>query len=140
MYSGSWKGASSCINDAKYSNVTNLQIQDKDGVYGVALVSPPVTTYPAVNPSFRIFTMDPDSLMLTGYQQYHLNITKANGILFVSDSVVHHHNYTIVCVNTTEMYQNGSQEKPQFELSYSTLEEYELSDLSPESWADLVER
>ena len=64
----------------KCSNVTNLQIQDEDGVYGVALVSPPVTTYPAVNPSFRVFTMDPDSLMLTGYQQYHLNITKANGI------------------------------------------------------------
>ena len=38
------------------------------------------------------------------------------------------------------MHQNGSQEKPQFELSYSTLEEYELSDLSPQSWADLVER
>ena len=55
------------------------QIQDEDGVYGVALVAPPVTPYPAVNPSFRVFTMDPNSLMLTGYQQYHLNLTKANG-------------------------------------------------------------
>lgn len=45
----------------------------------------------------------------------------------------------IICTNI-EMYQNGSQEKPHFELSYSTLDEYELSDLSPQSWADLVER
>ena len=120
----------------KCSNVTNLQIQDEDGIYGVALVSPPVTTYPAVNPSFRVFTMDPDSLILTGYQQYHLNITKANGITKIA-FINHNNSFVQTC---TELHQNGSQEKPQFELSYSTLEEYELSDLSPQSWADLVER
>ena len=84
---------------ANCSNVTHLQIQDEAGVYGVALVSPPVTSYPAVNPSFRIFTMDPDSLMLTGYQQYHLNLTKANGMtlckfahnIMLLHSTVHHY-------------------------------------------------
>ena len=39
-----------------------------------------------------------------------------------------------------EMYQNGSQVKPHFELSYSTKDEYGLQDLTPQSWADLVER
>lgn len=38
------------------------------------------------------------------------------------------------------MYQNGSQMKPHFELSYSTKDEYGLQDLTPQSWADLVER
>ena len=56
------------------------QIQDEDGVYGVAMVSPSVTPYPTVNPSFRVFTMDVNSLKLTRYQQYHLNLTMANGL------------------------------------------------------------
>ena len=71
----------------KIAAITNLQIQDENGIYGVALVSPPVTTYPAVNPSFRVFTMDPDSLMLMGYQQYHLNLAKANGMTLCKDCV-----------------------------------------------------
>ena len=71
----------------KIAAITNPQIQDEYGIYGVALVSPPVTTYPAVNPSFRVFTMDPDSLMLMGYQQYHLNLTKANGMTLCKDCV-----------------------------------------------------
>ena len=32
--------------------------------------------------------MDPDSLMLTGYQQYHLNLTKANGIMTIKLNTV----------------------------------------------------
>ena len=56
------------------------QIQDEGGVYGVAMVAPSVTPYPTVNPSFRVFTMDASSLTLTGYQQYTLNLTMANGI------------------------------------------------------------
>ena len=38
------------------------------------------------------------------------------------------------------MYENGTQTKPHFELSYSTKDEYGLQDLTPQSWADLVER
>ena len=79
--------------------------------------------------------MDSDSLMLTGYQQYHLNLTKANGMY----DIVCWHFWPSICSNL-EMYQNSSKEKPQFELSYSTFDEYELNDLSPQSWADLVER
>ena len=56
-----------------------MQVQDADGVYGVVLVNPSVTTYGHMNPSFRIFSMDKTSLQLRGYEQYHLNITRANG-------------------------------------------------------------
>ena len=38
------------------------------------------------------------------------------------------------------MHLNGSGIQPQFKLSYSTVDEYGLHDLSPLSWADLVER
>ena len=56
-----------------------LQIQDANGVYGVALIAPSVTPYGHMNPSFRLFTMDADTYQLLQYQQYHLNLTKANG-------------------------------------------------------------
>ena len=55
------------------------QVQDADGVYGVALIAPSVTPYGHINPSFRVFTMDTDSKELLGYEQYYLNLTLANG-------------------------------------------------------------
>ncbi len=59
--------------------IANFQIQDALGVYGVVLVSPSVTPFGHINPSFRIFTMDASSMQLLDYTQYHLNLTRANG-------------------------------------------------------------
>ena len=56
-----------------------IQVQDKDGVYGVVLVSPSVTTFSHVNPSYRVYTMDPVTFQLLDYDQYYLNLTEANG-------------------------------------------------------------
>jgi hypothetical protein len=67
------------------------------------------------NPSFRLFTMDPSSRLLLDYQQFHLNLTLANE-------------------------QAGRGVQPKMELAYSTSDLYHLPDLSPSSWASLVER
>lgn len=56
-----------------------LQIQDTEGVYGVVLVAPSVTPFGHINPSFRVFTMDTDTMTLLGYRQYHLDLVQANG-------------------------------------------------------------
>lgn len=56
-----------------------LQIQDEDGVYGVVLVAPSVTPFGHINPSFRTFTMDADTMQLLSYTQYTLDLPKANG-------------------------------------------------------------
>ena len=55
------------------------QIQDEDGVYGTVMVCPSVTPQGRSNPSFRVFTMDASTFQLQRYQQYHLNLTLANG-------------------------------------------------------------
>ena len=72
-----------CLNPRRHGSlivyVLILQIQDANGVYGVALIAPSVTPYGHMNPSFRLFTMDADTYQLLDYQQYHLNLTKANG-------------------------------------------------------------
>ena len=62
-----------------HTHFSCTQVRDADGVYGTVLVAPSVTPYGFMNPSFRVFTMDADTLQLLGYQQYHLNLTKANG-------------------------------------------------------------
>jgi sphingomyelin phosphodiesterase len=90
-------------------------IQDQEGVYGTVLVSPSVTPRGRSNPSFRLFTMDPSSRLLLDYQQFHLNLTLANE-------------------------QAGRGVQPKMELAYSTSDLYHLPDLSPSSWASLVER
>lgn len=72
-----------CLNPKRHGSLIVhaliLQIQDANGVYGVALIAPSVTPYGHMNPSFRLFTMDADTYQLLKYQQYHLNLTKANG-------------------------------------------------------------
>ena len=63
-----------------YCCIHIAQVQDEDGVYGTVMASPSVTPRSRSNPSFRVFTMDPSSsYQLLGYQQYHLNLTLANG-------------------------------------------------------------
>ncbi|XP_065912440.1 sphingomyelin phosphodiesterase A-like isoform X2 [Dysidea avara] len=88
-------------------------VQDKDGVYGVVLVSPSVTTFSHVNPSYRVYTMDPVTFQLLDYDQYYLDLTEANK----SPHVI-----------------------PTWKKSYSAREEYGLDDLTPNSWAGLVKR
>ena len=48
-------------------------------MYGTVLVCPSVTPHGRSNPSFRVFSMDPSSYQLLSYQQFHLNLTLANG-------------------------------------------------------------
>ncbi len=60
-----------------------FQIQDIDGIHGVTLVSPSATTFGDINPSFRIYYMDKTSYELIDYEQYHLDIQKANGYYII---------------------------------------------------------
>ena len=48
-------------------------------MYGTVMACPSVTPRSRSNPSFRVFTMDSISYQLMEYQQYHLNLTLANG-------------------------------------------------------------
>ena len=57
-----------------------LKIQDKEGLYGVFLISPSVTPYGHINPSFRLYHMDETTYELLDYQQYYLDLAKANGM------------------------------------------------------------
>lgn len=43
------------------------------------MMSPSVTPQGRSSPSFRIFSMNATTYQLLGYQQYHLNLTLANG-------------------------------------------------------------
>ena len=76
--------------DTSSASVNRLQVQDKDGLYGVLMVAPSVTPYGHMNPSFRVFSMNRSSHQLLGYHQYHLNLTKANGELYTSACDVLH--------------------------------------------------
>ena len=90
-------------------------VQDEYGVYGVVMVAPSVTPYTNNNPAFRIYTMDLITGTLLGYHQYFLNLTKANEMAALK-------------------------QVPSFELSYTTALEYGLEDLTPHSYAALIER
>eukprot|EP00731_Ephydatia_muelleri_P015733 Em0009g157a len=74
--------------------------QDEYGVYGVVMVAPSVTPYTNNNPAFRIYTMDLIKDTLLGYDQYFLNLTKANEMAALK-------------------------QVPSFELSYTTALEFE---------------
>ena len=68
-----------CTCTHTHTHTHTHKIQDADGAYGTVLVAPSVTPYGFMNPSFRTFTMDAETFQLLDYQQYHLNLTKANG-------------------------------------------------------------
>lgn len=90
-------------------------VKDDNGVYGTVLISPSVTPFLNQNPSYRVFEMDRKTYKLLDYHQYHMNLTKAN-----------------------ELYEHGIE--PEWELMYSAREMYGLKDLTPASWAGLLER
>jgi len=78
---------------------------------GVVFVDPSVTTRSYLNPSFRIFDFDTDTNIPTNYYQYRLNFTKWNS-------------------NITGPIE--------WDLAYDFLSEYNLPDLSPESYLKLA--
>lgn len=75
----------------------------------IQFISPSVTTYTGVNPSYRLFEVDSESLQVTNYHQYRLNLTHAN---------------------------LNSNSEPEFELVYDFLTEYGLSDMHPDTILD----
>ena len=84
---------------------------------GVVFISPPVTTFLNVNPSYRIYLMDPSSFEIIDYEQYHINLTEANRLAKM----------------------NRAQDAKWVKL-YEAQQEYGLRDMSPRSWWDLSER
>lgn len=92
-------------------------IQDEKGVYGVVLVAPSVTPFGHINPSFRTYTMDAENMRLLDYTQFHLDLPLAN-----------------------DLYAHGSKGEVHFVPSYTTREEYNLTDLTPSSYGALSKR
>ncbi len=54
----------------EYFNYTN--------VVGIINIAPSLTTYSEKSPQFRVYMVDDDSKVILDYDQYYLNITKAN--------------------------------------------------------------
>lgn len=77
----------------------------------LAFVTPSVTSYKDINPSYRIYTADSSSGVLVESSTYHVNLSDAN-----------------------------LQDSPTWELEYNATSAYSLSSLAPSAWADLIER
>ncbi|KAK3098121.1 hypothetical protein FSP39_016346 [Pinctada imbricata] len=98
----------------KFHDVIVLQVSardDIDDVRGVLFIAPSVTTYSKTNPSFRMYHLDGSSYQLLDYEQYFMNLTAAND------------------------FGNISMKK-----LYSAQSEYNLTDMSPESFLTLSKR
>lgn len=76
---------------------------------GLQFIGPSITTYTEINPSYRIYQVDSESLQVTNYYQYRLNLTQAN-------------------LNPNS--------EPEFELAYDFLSEYGVSDMYPDTILD----
>lgn len=76
--------------------------------------APSVTTYWNLNPAYRIYVVDSHTAQLLDYETYFLNLT--------------------LLENST------GQIPPKWEFLYSAKKEYNLPDLSPPSWNDLIQR
>jgi sphingomyelin phosphodiesterase len=72
---------------------------------GVVYIAPSVTTFWNVNPSFRVYEADAQSWELLNFEQYHMNMTRAN-----ADGAI------------------------TWELFYDALSLWQIGDLSPQSW------
>ncbi|XP_046373971.2 sphingomyelin phosphodiesterase A-like [Haliotis rufescens] len=78
---------------------------------GVVFVAPSVTTQAKTNPSFRVYKLDRETFQVQDYDQYYIDLTKAN-----AEGVA------------------------TLQMSYSARSEYNLPDLSPQSYHSLVHR
>ena len=86
------------------------------GVYNnnptrIQFVSPSITTYTDKNPSFRIYTADNDTKLVTDYSQYRVDLPKAN-------------------LNPSA--------PPQFELAYKFRSLYNVPDMQPQTLYELA--
>eukprot|EP00698_Gefionella_okellyi_P022364 TRINITY_DN7403_c0_g1_i1.p1 TRINITY_DN7403_c0_g1~~TRINITY_DN7403_c0_g1_i1.p1 ORF type:complete len:572 (-),score=106.93 TRINITY_DN7403_c0_g1_i1:145-1860(-) len=72
---------------------------------GMVYVSPAVTTFSNINPSYRIYEVDPATYTVLDYEQWHMNLTRAN-----------------------------AEGTPTWELFYRASQLFSLQDLSPQSW------
>jgi len=75
----------------------------------VAWVAPSVTPFTYLNPSFRVFEYDPETFEVVDYHQYNMDLQKTN--------------------------ENGI---PNWRLYYSAKSAYNLTDMSPKSWENLI--
>ncbi|XP_067674932.1 sphingomyelin phosphodiesterase A-like [Haliotis asinina] len=78
---------------------------------GVVFIAPSVTTQTRTNPSYRVYQLDRETFQVLDYDQYYLNLTKAN-----------------------------AEGVPTLQLSYSARSEYDIPNLSPQSLYSLVNR
>jgi len=82
----------------------------------VAFIGPSVTTYGNVNPGFRIYTIDGDyegsTFQMLDHQTYYMNLTEANI--------------------------NRDTKPIEFILSYSARQAFQMTDLTPHEWHNLV--
>ncbi|XP_046574679.1 sphingomyelin phosphodiesterase A-like [Haliotis rubra] len=78
---------------------------------GVVFIAPSVTTQARTNPSHRVYQLDRETFHVMDYDQYYINLTKAN-----AEGVA------------------------TLQLSYSARSEYDIPDLSPQSLHSLVNR
>eukprot|EP00744_Colponema_vietnamica_P002782 GILI01004336.1.p1 GENE.GILI01004336.1~~GILI01004336.1.p1 ORF type:complete len:710 (-),score=221.65 GILI01004336.1:444-2471(-) len=92
---------------------TFKSLDDSKTPTGTAFIAPSITTYFNINPSFRLFSYDRPSSLLSGIRQYSTDLDEANRYPEVG---------------------------PQWRLVYSAVEEFGLADMSPASWADLAQR
>ena len=90
-------------------------VQHNGKAISSVLISPSVTTFVHQNPSYRIYSMNSTTFEIIDYEQYFLNLTKANSLAKQGKT-------------------------PQFELNYSAKKLYGMKDLSPDSWLDLANR
>eukprot|EP01132_Coremiostelium_polycephalum_P005700 gene5700-7094_t len=75
----------------------------------IAYVTPSVTTFTNQNPSFRVYTIDANSYYPMESSTYHVDINSAN-----------------------------SNDKPEWKLEYNATTAYNMPNLLPESWSQLI--
>jgi sphingomyelin phosphodiesterase len=93
-----------------------MQSSTGRGLAGVVYIAPSVTPFPNINPSYRIYVMDPNTYEIIDYEQYHLDLSEANSLVM----------------------QNRSEEIT-WKLAYTARSEYNLEDLRASSWWKLTE-
>ena len=85
--------------------------QDRKTPVGVQYIAPSLTTYTNINPSIREFEMDVDTGLPINMKQYRLNLTKYNSL--------------------------GNVNRIEWDLAYDYLSEYDMPDMSLNSFENL---
>lgn len=93
---------------------------EEDDYVAVNYIAPSVSPYQNTNPAFRVFEYNVESFQMEDYHQYYVNLEEANFRGFPTW-------YFETCLTFRKRL-------------YSAKNEYGLEDLSPNSWADLVNR